>query len=103
MLPLLIRSSAAIATLICVTRGQAASVPEDPMGRAMLQEAQSAISAYHAGAPTSGAKLRVVYFHPSDREPLPGYAERVERILSDVNDFYRDGLQRFGIPSEGLP
>src|SRR4051794_11595513 len=75
----------------------------DPEGSALLQQAQQIISAYHAGQPRTNAVLRVVYFHPSDRDPLPHYSERLDRILNDVSAFYREGLQRFGIASEGLP
>jgi len=47
--------------------------------------------------------LRVVYFHGSDREPLAGHQERLTRIMEDISAFYRDGLKRYGIASEGLP
>ncbi len=76
---------------------------DDPAGMALLGKAHQMISAYHAGQPRSNAVLRVVYFHPSDREPLPDYAERLDRVMNDVSDFYRDGLLRFGIANEGLP
>ncbi len=69
----------------------------------MIAKAQQVIAAFHTGAPASNAKLRVVYFHPSDRDPLPQYEERLDRVLTDVSEFYRDGLRRFGIASEGLP
>ena len=69
----------------------------------MIQQAHGAIAAYHAGQPKSNAVLRVVYFHPSDRDPLPNYAERLDRVLNDVSDFYRDGLRRFGFANDGLP
>ncbi len=69
----------------------------------MHQQAQRAIAAYHAGQPKSNAVLRVVYFHPSDRDPFPHYAERIDRVMNDVSDFYRDGLRRFGLTNDGLP
>ncbi len=78
-------------------------LPDDPSGSALLQQAQRSITAYHAGQPKSGAVLRVVYFHPNDRDPLPDYAGRLDRVLNDVSDFYRDGLRRFGIANDGLP
>ena len=79
------------------------SSPDDPEGRALLQQARRAIAAYHAGQPKSNAVLRVVYFYPSDRDPLPNYAERLDRVMTDVSDFYRDGLRRFGLENSGLP
>ena len=82
---------------------RAADLPEDPAGTALIQEARKAVTAWHAGEPASGAVLRVVYFHPNDRAPLPDYRERLERVLDDVSGFYRDGLQRFGVDTAGLP
>ena len=95
-------SLAVIAIGLSAARG-AAPLPEDPEGKAMIQQAQRTIAAYHAGQPKSNAVLRVVYFHPSDRDPLPNYAERLDRVLNDVSDFYRDGLRRFGLENTGLP
>lgn len=92
--------------LIAVTTADslcASPPPEDPEGRALIQQAHRAIAEYHAGQPKSSAVLRVVYFHPSDRDPLPNYAERLDRVLNDVSNFYRDGLRRFGLENSGLP
>ena len=47
--------------------------------------------------------LRVVYFHGNDRDPLPGFRERLTRVMDDISLFYRDGLKRHGIACEGLP
>lgn len=76
---------------------------DDPAGKVLLRDAREQISAYHADQPKSGKVLRVVYFSPSDREPLADYAERLDRILNDISDFYRDGLKRFGQDVGGLP
>jgi hypothetical protein len=75
----------------------------DTEGGAMLRHAQNAVAAYHAGEPRSRGKLRVVYFVPSGLDPLTAYAERIDRIMTDVSNFYRDGLGRFGVAYEGLP
>ena len=80
-----------------------AAPPDDTDGRAMLQEARRVVDGYHAGSPRSHGTLRVVYFVPRDREPLPGYADRLDRVMNDVSDFYRDGLRRFGVETDGLP
>jgi hypothetical protein len=80
----------------------ASTPPADPDGSAMIQVAQRLIAEYHAGEKPSGAVLRVVYFHPSDRDPLPNYAERLDRVMNDISDFYRDGLRRFGLECNGL-
>jgi len=76
---------------------------DDPAGRLMMREAQRIIAAYHAGQPRTTNTLRVVYFVPKDGDPLPNYAERLDRVMNDVSDFYRDGLQRLGIETTGLP
>lgn len=81
----------------------APALEPDPEGSAMMETAQRLIAEYHAGQAPSEAKLRVVYFHPADRDPLPDFAERLDRILEDVSNFYRDGLKRFGLESKGLP
>lgn len=42
----------------------------------------------------TGKKLRVVYFHPKDREPLKDYAKRWDGIMSDIQDFFRTEMKR---------
>ena len=70
-------------------------------------KSQEAIKAWHEANPSQEAAakpvLRVVYFHGNDREPLAGHQERLTRIMEDISAFYRDGLKRYGIASEGLP
>ncbi|MSU50435.1 MAG: hypothetical protein EXS37_15350 [Opitutus sp.] len=98
------KSSPVVFALTAVGVGlRAAPLPDDPEGRALLQAAQRAVAAYHDGAGSTGSVLRVVYFHPGDREPLRDYAGRLDRVLTDVSDFYRDGLRRFGLATNGLP
>ena len=80
-----------------------AGTAADSAGAAMMQEAQRMVAAYHAGHTTATNLLRVVYFVPKDGEPLPNYAERLDRVVNDVSDFYRDAFRRFGIKSAGLP
>ncbi len=41
-------------------------------------------------------KLHVVYVTNRDRPPLPGYRERLQRIMADVHDFYRSEMERNG-------
>jgi hypothetical protein len=93
-----------LAILVAVILAPAEARPQqiDPEGRTMLGQAQKAVAAYHAGAPRSHSMLRVVYFVPAGIEPLPAYAERLDRVVNDVSNFIRDGLRRFGLQSEGL-
>ena len=70
----------------------------------VMDAAQKRIAAFHAGEKPNGAVLRLVYFHAADREPLPDFAARLERILTDIGAFYRDGMeQRFAVKTDGLP
>lgn len=47
--------------------------------------------------------LRVVYFHGNDMEPLANYEERLNRVMQDISEFYRDGMQAYGMTCDGLP
>jgi NPCBM/NEW2 domain len=70
----------------------------------VMAAAQQRIAAFHAGEKASGSVLRLVYFHAADREPLPRYAERLERVMEDVSRFYQEGMeQRFAVKTAGIP
>ncbi len=88
---------------VCFVKLLAAGAAVDPVGAAMMQEAQQFVAAYHAGQPPATNLLRVVYFVPKTGEPLTNYADRLDRVVNDVSDFYRDGFRRFGLESAGLP
>ncbi len=45
----------------------------------------------------AGPVLRIVYFTPSDREAIPGYAARVTACVQHVADFYRQGMAANGL------
>ncbi len=85
-------------------RGPAADSPAGEEARAVMEAVRRRVVAFHEGEKASGAVVRLVYFHPADREPLAGHAERLERTMDDISAFYREGLeQRFGVKSGGLP
>lgn len=48
-----------------------------------------------ADAP-EGAIVHVAYFVPGDREAIPGYVDRLERVMMEVQRFYRDGMASAG-------
>ena len=54
------------------------------------------IGPYCGSNTNSQQTLRVVYFHPSDQQPYAGFQERIQRIMEDVQDFYRSGMKRNG-------
>jgi hypothetical protein len=67
-----------------------------------MASAQKRNAAFHAGEQPTDSVLRVIYFHPADRDPLPDYAARLDRIMTDISGFYREGLeQRFGVKTGG--
>lgn len=70
---------------------------------APLPEAEQAtlalkvLDAFHGPRPARPPKLlRVVYFTPADRDPVPRYRERLTAVLEDIRAFYRDELARQG-------
>ncbi len=69
-----------------------------------MDAAEQRVMAFHAGEKPSGVCVRVVYFYGTDREPLPDYAARLDRVLTDISSFYRDEMEkRFGVKTNGLP
>jgi len=40
--------------------------------------------------------LRIAYFIPTDREPLPDRVERLDRVMTEVQTFYRKGMHANG-------
>ena len=71
--------------------------------RQAAERMQRQIAVFHDGHRSASNVLRVVHFYPEDTEPLPGWEERLDRVIRDISDFYRDGMRRFGFASAGLP
>lgn len=91
-----------VAILVFTVARAAEAPPRTP--NPVIASAQQRIAAFHAGEKPSGSVVRLVYFHPADRDPLPDYAARLDRIMTDISGFFRDGLeQRFAVKSGGLP
>jgi hypothetical protein len=40
--------------------------------------------------------LLIAYFIPSDREAIPGYPQRLDAVMTELQRFYRDGMQAAG-------
>ena len=60
--------------------------------------------------PTVGTKTRaphqsvvIVYFNPADRECRPAYQERIERVMTDIQGWYRDEMERNGFGPMTFP
>ncbi|MFA8020324.1 NPCBM/NEW2 domain-containing protein [Bremerella cremea] len=77
----------------------AASADETTLAKAL----QARVRAFHEGAPNEEMKLRVIYFYPADRQPLPSYEERINRIVFDIKDFYDTEFARIGLTDAVLP
>jgi hypothetical protein len=45
---------------------------------------------------SQGRVLRFAYFVPTDRQVLPDYLERLDRVMSEVQNFYRQGMEENG-------
>ena len=59
--------------------------------------AKAILDAYHNTAPVRGDRfIRVVYWTPSDREPVPGYRERLSKIMFDIQNFFAFEMNRNG-------
>lgn len=79
-----------------------AQLADDVEGVALVRSAQERIEAFHRNAEVASNVIRVVYFHPRDREPLAKWRERLERTVQDVSQFYREGMERFGVSGRGV-
>lgn len=70
-----------------------APIPESAQGALALK----IIDGYDGQPSASPLKvLRVIYFTPADRDPVPQFEHRLEAILEDLRDFYRDEMMRNG-------
>ena len=49
------------------------------------------------GADSARPVLHVAYFVPNDREPEPDSIVRLDRVLADVQRFYREGMRQYGL------
>jgi len=40
--------------------------------------------------------LRIAYFNPSDRKPVPDYQNRIQKIMTEIQSFYAKGMEENG-------
>lgn len=78
---------------VCALRRQ--SIPAAPLAVAACVLA-AAPAGLAAKAGPARPVVRVAYFVPSDREPIAGYVERFDRVLTEVQRFYREGMAAAG-------
>ncbi len=84
-----------------ITLNATKAFADDP--HPVVTHARQALADYHAGTPTNGDTLRVIYFVPKDVEPQADYQQRLTRIMLDMQSFYRDEMQRNGFGSDVFP
>ena len=78
-------------------------VADERTGPELAATISPRLAKFHAEAKPSERPLRVVYFHPSDVEPLPQYHERLTRIMLDIQEFYLSEMERNGFGSKTFP
>lgn len=65
---------------------------------AIVQRAEEILRAFHGENPPQDERLlHVVYFTPSDREPVADYHGRWQRILEDIQTYFADEMERHGL------
>ncbi len=67
--------------------------------RAIARRAWEMLSEANRSMPKSERKLRVVYVTFKDRPALPGYRERYDRIMKNIQAYYADQMQANGYPA----
>ena len=50
---------------------------------------------------TSDYKVRLVYFIPADREPIPGYEQRIQAVMELVLEMFTNALKATGATTDG--
>jgi len=83
----------AVACAAVAHAGEAAARPE-----AQVARARSLLDTWHAEAPEPGdRRLHVIAWRTKDRDFAPAHRERLDRILTHIQDFYRGEMERHGL------
>ncbi len=64
----------------------------DPEDAVKHQKMVSQLKAYLADTSPNGRKLTVAYVTPADLEPLPEHRARIDRVMKDIQAYYRDEM-----------
>jgi hypothetical protein len=93
---------AALGFVACFTvaSGIAWSASASDRGADLTPEAKCALdrlTRFSAGEKRVEKKLVFVYFTPADREPPPGYRERLARVMGHIQAFYAHEMERHGL------
>jgi hypothetical protein len=70
----------------------------DDTGAAQADRARSILDTWHAEAPEPGdRRLHVICWRTKDRDFAVAHRERLDRILTDIEAFYRGEMERHGL------
>jgi hypothetical protein len=84
--------------LILIAAACAAAARADDGAGAQAARARSVLDAWHAEAPEPGdRRLHVICWRTKDRDFAAGHRERLDRILTDIQAFYRRETERHGL------
>jgi hypothetical protein len=89
-----------ILILIAVAAGASLATADETGGgvAAAAVRARSILDAWHADAPEPGdRRLHVICWRANDRDFASGHRERLDRILTDIQAFYRTEMERHGL------
>lgn len=76
--------------------------PEQEIGE-KVPKALRILDAWQADGPVNAdKKLHIVYWTPSDREPVPGYRNRLSTIMEDIRRFYGKEMIRLGFGPKSI-
>jgi hypothetical protein len=67
------------------------------------QGAEGIVCAADGGLAEGHRSLRVAYFAPSDVEPHKDYAQRLTRVMLNIQEFYRTGMRKNGFGNMSFP
>lgn len=81
----------------------AAATDDREVKAKLVRHIQQELASYSKQFSDTKRALRVVYFCPQGWEPQKDYEGRIERIMFDVRDFYREGVAAYGVKDWALP
>jgi hypothetical protein len=83
-----------VLTAVALCAGDTSLVPAG----VEVERAMALVAAWEDDQPVRAARqLRVVYWTPADREPAPGYRERLTRVMRYTRDFYARQMEAYGL------
>ncbi len=79
------------------------TIKKAPKNLKTVQAGYQTLQSYNKNKLTFTKPVKVVYFYGKDKQPLPNFEERLNRVLNDVSNYYKEQFLRFGIAIDGIP